>query len=67
MIEFQFMVFNRGGELIYESSSPQQSWDGTFKGKDCPSGVYTYTLSYLTLASGEVKQQDFQGKIHLIR
>ena len=67
MIEFQFMVFNRLGELIYESASPQQRWDGTFKGQECPSGIYTYTLSYFTLKSGEVEQQDFQGKIHLIR
>ncbi|MEZ5174159.1 MAG: gliding motility-associated C-terminal domain-containing protein [Bacteroidia bacterium] len=67
MTNFNFMVFNRIGELVYASDNPDSRWDGTYKGRECPAGVYPYTLKYYTLTKGEVRQQDFQGKIHLIR
>jgi len=34
-----FQVFNRLGEKVHEGSFP---WDGTYKGKSAPAGVYVY-------------------------
>ena len=34
-----FQVFNRWGEKVHEGNSP---WDGTYKGKAAPAGVYIY-------------------------
>ena len=42
--EFTFRIYNRWGELIFESSSLDKGWDGTFRGMHCEQGVYDYYL-----------------------
>lgn len=44
--EFEITVFNRFGELVFASSDPADSWDGSFKGTVSQEGVYVYHLSY---------------------
>jgi len=41
---FHIMIFNRWGEVIFESTNPHTLWDGTFKGKPAETGVYTYEV-----------------------
>lgn len=40
----QLKVFNREGQIIYESKGPFKAWDGKFKGNDLPTATYYYTL-----------------------
>ncbi len=40
----RFEIFNRWGERVYENTTPEQGWDGTFNGKPAPNGVYLYLL-----------------------
>ena len=37
-------IYNRWGQLVYQTNSRKDAWDGTFKGKPQPMDVYTYTL-----------------------
>ncbi len=37
-----FRVFNRWGELVFESTDPNVGWDGTFKGKKVSTDVFVY-------------------------
>lgn len=38
-------VYNRWGELIFETDDPFHTfWDGTYKGDSVPQGVYTFVL-----------------------
>ena len=46
MISDKVQIWTRWGELIFESSDLDYGWDGTFKGKKCPFGVYTYKIKY---------------------
>jgi|GEM_PF-230548 len=62
--EMTFMVFNQWGEKIYESRTPNVAWDGTYKGKPQPSGVYVY-VARMVLTDGTVVQR--KGSINLIR
>ncbi len=39
-----FVIFNRWGNKIYESMNIDQGWDGTYKGKPQPIGVYMYII-----------------------
>ena len=41
--DMQFTVFDRWGEVLFQSSDVNASWDGTFKGKPVSGGVYLYT------------------------
>lgn len=45
---FELMIFDRWGELIFETSNPNIGWDGYYKQKPVESGVYVWKLSYTT-------------------
>jgi gliding motility-associated-like protein len=40
-------IYNRWGQMVFQSTSPKSGWDGTFKGKVQPMDVYTYTLDVI--------------------
>jgi gliding motility-associated-like protein len=44
--KFEIQVFNRWGQLIFESTDPTQLWDGTYKGIKCEIGVYVWKVTY---------------------
>lgn len=45
-----FTIYNRWGQVLYFSESEQPSWNGKYKGEDCPEGIYIYRFLYKTLA-----------------
>ena len=45
--QLHFKVYNRWGQLVYETSNWKQGWDGTFKGQLQSSGVYIWFLQYM--------------------
>ena len=38
------MVFNRFGELVFQTSQLLKGWDGKYKGKDAPTGTYVWAI-----------------------
>ncbi len=44
--DYSFMIFNRWGEMIFESNELRGAWDGTYKGKLVQNGVYTWKLHF---------------------
>lgn len=62
--EFQMLVFNRWGELLFESQDQERGWDGYFNGKLCQQDVYMYKISAV-MATGERIVR--VGDINLIR
>ena len=62
--ELQYAVYNRWGELVFETNSTDICWDGTFKGKPAITGVYAYKL-YVELFNGEVIEES--GNVTLVR
>lgn len=57
-------IFNRWGELVFESLNQFQGWDGTYKGVPAPEGLYTYTVSSTRLDN---TKEEKNGSIMLIR
>ncbi|MCC5916506.1 MAG: gliding motility-associated C-terminal domain-containing protein [Cryomorphaceae bacterium] len=43
---FQIVIYNRFGQLIFESKDIEISWDGTFLGEPAPMGNYVYRIDY---------------------
>jgi len=43
--DFNLQIFNRWGQLVFESENPNDRWDGSFNGEKVPQGVYVYRLS----------------------
>jgi gliding motility-associated-like protein len=58
------MIFNQWGEKVFESTNQSVGWDGTYKGKPSPSGVYIYVLK-MSLINGTISEM--KGSISLIR
>lgn len=42
--KFRMLIYNKWGELLFESNSQNVGWDGYYKGRLAPSGVYVYKL-----------------------
>ena len=49
--DFQILVYNRWGEVIFESNEARKQWDGKYNGNPVEQGTYVYKL----FASGEKK------------
>jgi gliding motility-associated-like protein len=62
--ELKMVVFNQWGEKLFETSDQSRGWDGMYKGKVQPSGVYMYVCR-LILTDGTTV--DKKGAINLIR
>jgi gliding motility-associated-like protein len=62
--EFNMQIFNRWGELIFESNSPDYGWDGYYQGRLCPAGVYVYKIR-ARFSNG--LKEDRIGDVTLIR
>lgn len=43
---FEFIIFNRWGNILWESQDPNSRWDGTYQGKKCTDGVYIWKLTF---------------------
>jgi len=39
-----FRIYNRWGQMVFQSNDPNIGWDGTYKGGVQPMDVYAYTL-----------------------
>jgi len=64
VVDFQFSIFNRWGELVFESLDIKKGWDGYYKGNLCEQGVYVWK-AYLKLNDGKEINKD--GDVTLIR
>ena len=60
-----FKVYNRWGELVFETTDIKEGWDGMFRGKKQDIGTYVYFLVAITTESPEEKVQ--KGSFSLIR
>jgi gliding motility-associated-like protein len=44
--QFHFYVYNRWGQLVFETTDRSQGWDGRQQGVEAPVGAYVYMLEY---------------------
>jgi len=55
---YNLLVYNRWGQIIWESNNPYFGWDGTFNGFMCQDGIYTWKLTF------KVPQNDNRKEYH---
>lgn len=51
--DWNMKIFNRWGELVFESNDPNTGWDGTLNGRLVQDGTYVWTVEFKTIASDE--------------
>lgn len=62
--KMDWKIYNRWGQLLFQSTNIKNGWDGTFKGKLQPMDVYVYTLD-AELTNGQKIRKT--GDITLLR
>ncbi|NVN93639.1 MAG: gliding motility-associated C-terminal domain-containing protein, partial [Bacteroidetes bacterium] len=57
-------IYNRWGQMVFEGQNTN-FWDGTFKGKIVPLGVYAYTIEAMDKRSNEKKV--YSGRVTVVQ
>lgn len=61
---FEFQIFNRWGELIYQTTDQYFKWDGTYNGFLVPDNVVVYKAK---VTDEEYQVHDYEGMITILR
>jgi gliding motility-associated-like protein len=61
--DFSMLIFNRWGELIFESNDINYGWDGYYKGERSQTGTYVYKIE-ITFIDGY--NETVQGQVKII-
>ena len=60
----EFKIYNRWGEVVFETNDLSQGWNGKYKGKDQEIDTYVYILRVKGFADEEISAK---GLINLTR
>ena len=64
MMEYEIKIIDRWGNLVFESTSPDATWDGTYKGKPVPEGAYMVKIHFMGTSGFP---DDYKGTVTIIR
>ena len=69
MTRFNFKVFNRWGEVVFEANTPEEYWDGRLRnGGYAPEGVYVWVATYdQPFIDGTSFEKQVSGTVSLLR
>lgn len=62
---FNLLIFDRWGEIVWESNDIEVGWDGTYLGRNLPKGVYTWKIVAKDAQTDE--KYEYSGHINLLR
>jgi gliding motility-associated-like protein len=63
--DFRFRIFNRWGQMVFNSTDPTAAWNGFHEYQPCDQGVYVYMLEYRSISTGNPKL--LKGNITLLK
>jgi len=64
ILDYELRIYNRVGQLIFQTKDQATGWDGRFKGQQQSSGNYIYQISFSNMMG---KRIEYKGNILLIR
>ncbi|MBC8321382.1 MAG: gliding motility-associated C-terminal domain-containing protein [Bacteroidetes bacterium] len=65
--KYHISIFNRWGQMIFESTDINNGWDGTYKGTSCMMGSYVYRIVYSEFGNQPMDSNVVEGSVMLIR
>ena len=54
---YTLQIYNRNGQIIFNSTNPYEKWDGMYKGQLFDTGSFTWRSQYIYNSSGQITQQ----------
>lgn len=64
--DYELLVFNRWGELVFESRNPEVGWDGRFNGQLMQDGTYVWKIT-LRSTESQREKKSYYGHVNLLR
>jgi gliding motility-associated-like protein len=61
---YSLQIYNRWGEMLFETDNPLVGWDGTFQGKESQDGVYVFSAIIETIFGEKIEKR---GTFTLLR
>jgi gliding motility-associated-like protein len=65
--EYLLQVYNRWGEMLFESFEYQNKWDGSYAGVPVPEGVYFWILLVSEKRDGISNRKPLSGTVTVLR
>ena len=63
--DFEMQIFNRWGELVFQTNDHNIGWDGSYQNKLSKEGVYMYKLQFRDKVTDNKTTK--QGTVNLLR
>lgn len=63
--DYRFMIFNRWGDKIFETTDRELGWDGYVKGNLCQQDVYVYKIIFKD--DVQLQSHEYVGKVILVK
>jgi gliding motility-associated-like protein len=64
IVSYSMKIFDRWGQLLFETTNPNTGWNGKYKGTTLPTAVYYYIINYKNLLGIDNRKA---GSITLLR
>lgn len=65
--QFTMRIFNRWGDLVYETDNPSAGWNGRFKNKNMEPGIYVWQMEYVVVEDGKPRAEKISGDVAIVR
>lgn len=62
--EFELLVFDRWGTMVFKTNNMQSGWDGTINGVEAKQDVYVYKIQYTT---NHREKESIEGHVSLLK
>lgn len=62
--QYQLQIYNRWGQLLFETTNPENGWDGNYLGEPASEGVYFYIIKALDACQ---KSYNLKGTVQLLK
>ncbi len=64
LLEYELQIFDRYGQLLFQTNDPKVGWNGSFRGQPMPMDTYVYRLRLLTYGGDLLEKK---GSLVLLR
>ncbi|MBV4360106.1 Ig-like domain-containing protein [Pinibacter aurantiacus] len=62
--DYKLQIYNRQGQMVFQSTRPEDGWNGSIRGMVQPEGTYVWLLNYKN-ANGELR--NLKGTVVLLK
>ncbi|MCC6410570.1 MAG: PKD domain-containing protein [Saprospiraceae bacterium] len=67
IFDYQFSIFDRWGNLMFQTEDVEGAWDGVFRGEDMMPGVYVYIIKVRLGICGRIMDITKEGDVTIVK